>query len=390
MIRAATAYSNEKFSVAAADACAREALRKLGVSKASFAILFSSIDHSPHYEIILSTIKRIIGTAKIAGTSTSAIITEQGEFEDQAMLGLLLVESDEVDCESFMIENLQENPFMAGQALGELLKKNYFQAEHLLIFPDHYSFQPHLFFEGFEQSFGFAHMTGGTAAQTGKLQKVCQIGNSKVSHDTVAGMALRGNIQSKTIISPSCHPLGEPLKITKSKAGSILEIEDRPAYDIFFEHVSRIKNIKFEQANHHILLGLPFKSFQTNFETNNYMIRNILEVNPEEGSISCSAFVEEGDFLTFALRDANKSKLDFEVKLADLKTSLPQEPAFAVYINCCARGLLLYEKQHEDVSLIRNFFPNLPLIGFFAYAEIAPVDYSNQIHYHSGVLSVFY
>lgn len=390
MIRAATAYSKESFSIAAAESCAREALKKLGTSSASFAILFSSIEHSPHYEIILSTIKRIAGTSIVAGTSTSAIITEHGEFEDQAMLGLLLVQSDEIDCESFMIENLQENSFLAGRELANLLKKKDFQAEHLVVFPDHYSFQPHLFFEGFEQNFGFTNLIGGTAAQTGNLQKVYQMGDSKVSYDSITGIAFCGNIQSKTLISPSCHPLGEPMKITKSRAGSILEIEGRPACDIFYEQVRRVKNIRIEQANHHILLGLPFKSYQTDFESNQYMIRNILEVNSEEGSICCSALVEEGEFLTFTLRDANKSKLDFEIKLADLKTSLPKEPAFGIYINCCARGLLLYEKQHEDVNLIRNFFPNLPLIGFFAYAEIAPVDYTHQIHYHSGVLSLFY
>jgi small ligand-binding sensory domain FIST len=390
MIRAATSYSKEKFSIAAADSCAREALRKLKAPKASFAIVFSSIEHSAHYDIIMSTIKRITGATKVAGTSTSAIITDAGEFEDESMLGLLLVQSDEIDFESFIFENLQENPALAGQMLSEHLKKKDLYPDHLLIFPDHYSFHPNLFFEGFEQNFGHANLIGGTAAQTGNLQQVYQLADSKVSYDAVSGMALSGNIQCKTIISPSCHPFGEPLQVTKSKEGSILEIEGRPAKDIFLEHVSKIQDINPHQANHHVLLGLPFKSFQTDFEKDNYMIRNILEINDNDGSIACSAYLEEGDFLTFTLRDAIKSKLDFEVKLADLKTSIPEEPAFAIYVNCCARGLSLYKEQHEDVQMIQNFFPDLPLLGFFAYGEIAPVDYVNQMHYHSGVLSVFY
>jgi small ligand-binding sensory domain FIST len=62
-----------------------------------------------------------------------------------------------------------------------------------------------------------------------------------------------------------------------------------------------------------------------------------------------------------------------------------RKPAFGFYFNCCARGTSLYGIPGEDTSLIREFFPRLPVIGFFTYGEIAPVEYMNHLHHYSGI-----
>jgi small ligand-binding sensory domain FIST len=63
-----------------------------------------------------------------------------------------------------------------------------------------------------------------------------------------------------------------------------------------------------------------------------------------------------------------------------------QKPSFGLYFNCCARGELLFGQPGNDIQMIRNRFPGVPLLGFFAYGEIAPVDHVNHLHHHSGIL----
>jgi small ligand-binding sensory domain FIST len=64
-------------------------------------------------------------------------------------------------------------------------------------------------------------------------------------------------------------------------------------------------------------------------------------------------------------------------------------PKFGIYINCCGRGNSLYGKKNVDITLIRKHFGDMPLIGFFSYAEIAPAACGPQWHNYSGVLTVF-
>ena len=113
-------------------------------------------------------------------------------------------------------------------------------------------------------------------------------------------------------------------------------------------------------------------------------------VNVKKGMLTCVTPVEEGEFVTFTVRDPNFARQDLTMTLEDLKLRLsPSAPSFGLYFNCCARGRSLYGEANQDIALIKSHFPNLPLIGFFTYGEIAPVDHVNHLHHYAGVLTLF-
>jgi len=150
--------------------------------------------------------------------------------------------------------------------------------------------------------------------------------------------------------------------------------------------------LRFEDSREifrRIFIGLPITSFQTEFTRSRYLIRNIMGVNPRKGVLACASQVEQGDYVTFALRDPSKAKEDVVCMLEDLRQRAEgRSPAFGFYFNCCARGTSLYGTAGEDTALVREYFPNLPLAGFFSFGEIAPLDYVNHLHHYSGVLAL--
>ena len=110
----------------------------------------------------------------------------------------------------------------------------------------------------------------------------------------------------------------------------------------------------------------------------------------KKGVLACMGPVEEGEFVTFTVRNPTFAREDLISTLEDLSHRMsPSDARFGIYINCCGRGEMLYKEKNHDVDLIRQYFPNTPLAGFFAYGEIAPLDHVNHLHHYSGILTLF-
>ncbi len=388
MIRAGTSFSQHKVAEEAAREAAQKALQKAGLNQADAVIFFSSTKYRRHYSDILRTLKEVTGAKTILGSSAYGVLTEEASVERQASLGVLVFSSDQISTQSFLVPNLQESSFAAGEAVGLALRET-IQSQLLMIFPDPFSFQSHHFFDGFESTYGYTPMIGGAAAEDGRESKTYQMNDQTVAFDAVCGLALGGNFRFETAIAHSCRPFGEPFRITRAQGNAIYEMDGRPAYDILLETISHIEFKDPDKILQHIFLGVPLKNFQTDFSGDHYLVRNIMGVNAKKGMLTCTSPVEEGEFITFTFRDPNLARQDLKMTLEDLKARLGEsKPAMGFYFNCCARGETLYGKSIEDVSLIRKFFPELPLLGFFTYGELAPVDHVNHLHFHSGVLSL--
>ena len=334
----------------------------------------------------------------MVGASSHGVLTEEQEIERHPAVAVMALTADEIHARSFLIENLQENNFLAGEKTGMLLQAGGIAPQMAFLFPDPFSFQSPFFFDGFESAVGYVPLLGGCAGEEGREGKTYQIENSRAAFDAVSGLALSGHFRTETGLTRSCQPFGEPLQITRAEGNMIYEMDGRPAYDILLEVLSQLPfsaiggsasgGQNSDQVLERVFLGTPLRSFQTEF-SNHYLIRNIMGVNAKKGMLACVAPVEEGEFVTFTMRDPGLARQDMRTMLEDLKNRIePSKPAFGFYFNCGARGEALYNAPSADIAMIREAFPGVPILGFFAYGEIAPVDHVNHLHYHSGVLTL--
>ncbi len=388
MIFAGTAISKIPIPEQAARSAAGQALEKAGITCAQTALFFLTSHYRKHYENIASEIKRVTGAQNVVGASAGGVLTEQEEIEKQAGLCVMVIETQDIDIQSFLSPHLQESSFRAGERTARHLKETGSSANLMMLFPDPFSFQGAHFFDGFEQNYGYVPIIGAAAAEDGKEEKTYQIENGKVFFDAVAGLSFGGNFRSETGIARSCRPFGEALKVTRSEGNMIYEIEGRPAYDILLESLSTIEFDHPDQLFQRVFLGMPTRSFQTDFNQD-FLIRNILGINTKKGMFSTAAPVEEGEFLTFTVRDPRLASADLQRMLSDMKGRFEdQMPSFGFYYNCCARGQMLYGEPNHDINLIKKTFPGVPIIGFSGYGELAPLDHVNHLHQHCGVLTL--
>ncbi len=95
----------------------------------------------------------------------------------------------------------------------------------------------------------------------------------------------------------------------------------------------------------------------------------------------------KGQVVSFTLRDPEQARKDMEKMLEDMaRRQNGHRPALALYFDCCGRGSSLYGTPGVDVELFKRIMGDIPFIGFYSYAEIAPIRQVNYLHNYTGVL----
>lgn len=389
MIKVGTGFSKNLSLEKAAFEAATRALDEGGISKADTVLVFATLKKVNGWAGALKKIKALTGARVLAGGSAYGVLTDQFELERRPSVAVMAFEGLKNRVASYLFPHLQENNFRAGANLAGLLQQSNFNPSLSVIFPDSFSFRHGDFFDGLESENGFTPVIGGSASEPGGGLKTFQWEGDRLSFDSVAGLSFSEDFEFEIGITQSCQPLGEPLQITRSRGNLIYEMEGRPAYDIFLELITQLHFDDSREVFSRLFLGLPVTSFQTEFSRAQYLIRNIMSVNARKGAMTCASPVEEGDYITFALRDPDRAREDLLLTLEDLKQRAGGRiPSFGLYFNCCARGTSLYGTSGEDTSLIREYFPAVPFSGFFTYGEIGPVAGTNHLHHYSGILAL--
>lgn len=129
-----------------------------------------------------------------------------------------------------------------------------------------------------------------------------------------------------------------------------------------------------------------------------WLVRPIAGMNPNEGAMALGERVFPGMRLRFMARDRKSAVRDVrerfsELKRADLERALEGTSSSSrglvggLQISCNGRGFNLFQEAGFDVRHFSEARP-LPLAGFFAGGEIAPVVHGGQAYLH-GFTSVF-
>ena len=178
-----------------------------------------------------------------------------------------------------------------------------------------------------------------------------------------------------------CTPMENQYLITKCKDNIILEINQRPALEVFKEAIGEVLAKDLNKIAGYIFAGFPI----SNSDTNDYLVRNIIGFDIELGCIVIGDYVSEGQTLMFCRRDGNSAIEDMERMLENVKARLSRPAKGALYFSCLARGRNQFGVQSEEMKLIQKHLGDLPLVGFYANGEIL----HNRLYGYTGVLTVF-
>jgi small ligand-binding sensory domain FIST len=209
-------------------------------------------------------------------------------------------------------------------------------------------------------------------------------------------------------------PISEIMTVTRADGHVVMEIDGKKPFDVFSDVLKKMTIDKIGKNPDEIFVktaggrgeGLEIPDeFKNVFkgevhialpvagsDIQDYMVRDIVGIDPEEGVMAVSQKLEAGDRLMFVHRDDDTVKADLSHMLVGLRQRVLHEnngifaPKAALYFTCIARAKKPFTVDGRDeLALVRDIIGDVPLTGFYANGEI-----SGGRHYrYTGVLVLF-
>lgn len=387
MLHAGVGLSTEKDTERAGIEATEIARSRMGTDSADLALIFATIEHGPLYSRLLRTVKNTANATHVVGCSAGGVITTDGEIERAPGVAVLTMKADTFSASRFFIPQLRGRAHETGKEVAALTLPHANEDNLLIVFPDTYNFNSAAFFGGISETAPQVPVVGGGASEDGTLGETFQLCGDTVSNDAISGVLLSGHFQHTIGIAQACQPIGPVHTVTRSQQNLILELDGRPAFQVFSEIVKQPLIEDLRRAAAFVFVGLPVDPERQRITRGEYIVRNIVGFDPRQGVVAIADEIHQGQKMVFTLRDGSVAREDLKITL-ETQTQMwgEQRPGFALYFNCLGRGRGLYGLPDLDTAYIKQYLGDIPLIGFFSGCEIAPIHQQHSLHQYSGVL----
>lgn len=216
-------------------------------------------------------------------------------------------------------------------------------------------------------------------------------GASQIAGDNVTGGGLSGLLLSTAVpvavgLSQGCRPLGPVHQITGMDGDWVTALDSRPALEVLKQDLGPAAE-RLKELGGIVHGAVPVEGS----DTGDYVVRNLMAVDPNDGRLGFAADLTEGDRLMFVRRDPAAAEEDLRAMIQRLKSRLGPDstPRGALYISCLSRGPQMFGPPEDggtsELSIVREELGAIPLTGFFAGGEIN----NNRLYAYTGVLVLF-
>jgi small ligand-binding sensory domain FIST len=227
-----------------------------------------------------------------------------------------------------------------------------------------------------------AFLVGGLVSHRCDSPLVAQIaGEEGLGGNGVAGLLLAPEIAVATSLTQGCMPIGPAHRIDEARDNIVMMIDGRPALSVFCEDIGPELAKDLRRLGGVIFAGLPVAGS----DTGDYLVRNIMAIDPGRGWVVLGAEIAAGDSILFCRRDPDSARRDMVRMVRQLAGRLHAPPRAGIYVSCVGRGANLFGEPAVETALIREGLGDFPLIGFFANGEIS----RDRLYGHTGVLTLF-
>jgi small ligand-binding sensory domain FIST len=371
----ASSISTQAEAVAAVTEAAAGVRLGLDGQAPNLVLLFAS----PHYRDALvrlpSLVRERFPGARLIGCTGGGIIGAGREIEHRPALSLCAAALPGVSLHPFHFE-LDAAPTTPA-AWHRLIDPR--REPSFLLLPEPFSCDIDALLSGLDDAYPAARKVGGIASGGRGAGGNALFIDGEMLRDGVVGLALSGDIVIDTLVAQGCRPIGTPLIITRCEDNTILELSGQPALPVLRSLFETLDGRDRELFRHALFLGIQMKDDQLEYRQGDFLIRNLLGINPDRNAVVVASAVEPYQAVQFHLRDAEASAEDLRQHLLDYARR-GHKPAGALLFSCLGRGENLYGQPDHDSNLVINYLGSLPLCGFFCNGEIGPVGDTTFLH----------
>ena len=367
--------------------------RKLHGSRPDFLIAFVSPGFPESYGKIPLLVQDLIGPGAFLGCTAMGVIGGGQEIEHQvagraavAMTAALLpgAEVTTFHVEADDLPSPDDGPDAWVRGLGVPQTPT----PHFVLLGDPRSLDPQPLLMGLDFAYGHSAKIGGLASSVseGNLLFVDD------AHHTsgLVGAAFSGNVVLDTVVAQGCRPIGEPLLVTASDRNNLVQLDDRPALEVLMELFHAQPPDEQDLIRTALHIGIATTEFKSPLEQGDFLIRHLINIDQERGTIGVDESIRNGQTVQFHLRHSEAAAEDLHLMLGTYHSSKPAtDPAGALLFSCTGRGAYLFGQPNHDSDVFASKIGSFPVGGFFCAGEIGRVGGSTYMHGYTSSFGIF-
>lgn len=217
----------------------------------------------------------------------------------------------------------------------------------------------------------------------------------------LSGAAFSPEVRLLSRVTQGCSPLGAPHVISECTEHYLLGLDGRPALDVLLDDLGVVvpagsardgeailRALPADRLRQGLLVGLSGSDAGRNVGFGDYLVRNVVGIDPHHRLLAVGDVPREGDRAVFCTRDTVAARRDLVRVCTELRAELEDEglqARGALYHSCVARGEHLFGGAGVELEIIRHNLGDLPLAGLHLNGEIA----RNRLYGYTGVLTLF-
>ncbi len=320
--------------------------------------------------------------AHIFGCSTAGGICDIQVFDSSLITTAIHFEYSQVSVVRAEIEHIEDS-MMIGEKLARALDRE--GLVHVFILSDGLNVNGSALVKGLvEQLPAQVTITGGLSGDSGRFQETLVMCDAPPETHLITALGLYGD--RLTIGHGSMggwDPFGPERLVTRSKENILYELDGKSALDIYKKYLGN-------HADGLPATGLLFPLSIRHKDGNSQMVRTILSINEENGSMIFAGDIPEGAYAWFMKANINRL-IDGAGGAAHMSCESAGflRPDLAILISCVGRKMVLKQRVEEEVEEVREILgPKAVLTGFYSYGELSPSRIGTPCELHNQTMTV--
>lgn len=387
----ASVISEEADFEASMEECCRELSKQLRKQVPDIVFLFIS----PHFRLNFLDVPAFVSSrlkAKaILGCSADGIIGSGHEVEQKPAISMTAGVLPGVEVKTFHLINedlpdLDASPHRWEKAVGVQASTN----PQFVLLAEPFSFQPDTLAMGLDFAFPKSTKVGGLASGSRAPGGNVLYAGSEGHTQGVVGAAFSGRVAIDAVVAQGCRPIGGALPVTQAEDNILMGLDGKPPLQVLSEIFATAGQRDRELLRNSLFLGFLMDPLTMEGERGEFLIRNIVGMDPARGYLAVGSEVRVGQTVQFHLRDAETSSEDLERALSRYvqKNGTPPVES-ALLFSCLGRGIQLYGKADHDSQIFLHHAGSVPVGGFFCNGEIGPVGGITYLHGYTSCFGIF-
>jgi small ligand-binding sensory domain FIST len=326
----------------------------------------------------------------LIGCSSPGLITNSDELEQTTGLVLGLFHLPGAKLSPTRIAGTQIEEAASAAWWHQVTGVTPDQTNGWLVFADPFHLDCQRWLNQWNEAYAPLPVLGGLASGDYPSPRTQLYLNGDVFEDGVVGLSVGGEVRLASVISQGCTPIGDTWTITRVDGNVILEIGNRPAYEVLMETVGELSPAEQRKLGGNLFVGLVIDEYLEEFHRGDFLIRNLIGADPNSGALAVGATPRAGQTIQFQRRDAAAATEDMAALLARAEAGLGGRPIYGGSLHCCnGRGQGLFGTPGHDARMIQERLGPFPLAGFFCNGELGPVGDRNFLHGYTASLALF-